>query len=47
MSHSKVEQVKTYIANQEEHHRKMSFQDEIRELFRRHGITFDEQYVWD
>ena len=47
VSQSNVEQVKAYIANQEEHHRKVSFQDEFRALLRKHGIEFDERYVWD
>ena len=47
VSQSNVEQVKQYIANQEEHHRKMSFQDEYRAMCRRHGIEIDEQFVWD
>ena len=33
------------IANQEEHHRKMSFQDELRVLLRKHEIEWDEKYV--
>jgi REP element-mobilizing transposase RayT len=36
-----------YIANQEEHHRKRSFQDEFRALLKRYGVEFDERYVWD
>jgi REP element-mobilizing transposase RayT len=44
---SQVETVRSYIARQEEHHRKVSFQDEFRELLRRYEIKFDEQYVWD
>jgi putative transposase len=47
VSQSNVEQVKSYIANQEEHHRRISFQDELRALLRRHEIEFDERYVWD
>jgi hypothetical protein len=39
--------VKRYIENQEEHHRKMTFQDELRALLKRHGIEFDERYIWD
>ncbi len=39
--------VKSYIANQDEHHRTKTFQDELRAFFRRHGIKFDERYVWD
>lgn len=44
---SQVEAVKNYIAGQEEHHRKVAFQDEFRELLRRYEIEFDERYVWD
>jgi putative transposase len=47
VSHSNLERVEQYIATQEEHHRKMSFQDEVRALLRKHGIVFDEQYLWD
>jgi putative transposase len=47
VSQSNVEQVKLYIINQEEHHRKMTFQEEFRELLRRHGLECDEKYVWD
>ena len=47
VSQSNVEQVRDYIANQEERHRKVSFQDEFRALCRTHGIEIDERYVWD
>lgn len=47
VSQSNVEKVRKYIIEQEDHHRSMSFQDEMRMLFRKHGIEFDEQYVWD
>lgn len=36
-----------YIENQEEHHRKTSFQDEFRRLLNKYGIQFDDQYMWD
>jgi hypothetical protein len=39
--------VKDYIAMQEEHHKRISFQDEFRTLLQRYGIEFDERYVWD
>jgi REP element-mobilizing transposase RayT len=42
-----VEPVRTYIANQEEHHKKVSFQDEFRRLLRIYGVEYDERYVWD
>jgi len=47
VSQSNAEAVKRYIENQEKHHRKMSFQDELRELLQRHGIECDERYVWE
>jgi REP element-mobilizing transposase RayT len=47
VSPSNVPAVTAYIENQEEHHKTRTFQDEIRELFRRHAIEWDERYVWD
>jgi REP element-mobilizing transposase RayT len=44
---SQIESVRKYIARQEEHHRKISFQDEFREFLCRYEIEFDERYVWD
>jgi REP element-mobilizing transposase RayT len=44
---SQIAPVRDYIAGQEEHHRKTSFQDEFRQLLRRYEIEFDERYVWD
>ena len=44
---SQIEAVRNYVAGQEEHHRKISFQDEFRRLLRRYEIDFDERYVWD
>jgi REP element-mobilizing transposase RayT len=47
VSQSKLPEVKEYIVGQEEHHRKMSFQDELRALLRKHEVEWDEKYVWD
>ena len=47
VSPSQLETVLDYVQKQEEHHRTRTFQEEYRELLRRHGIEFDEQYVWD
>lgn len=44
---SDVGSVRDYIANQEEHHRRLSFQDEFRQLCQRHGLEIDERYAWD
>ena len=42
-----VDGVRAYIANQAEHHRSVSFQEEYREILREHGIEWDERYVWE
>jgi putative transposase len=47
VSESMVSVVKAYIASQESHHKRVSFQDEFRQLLIRHRIEFDERYVWD
>jgi REP element-mobilizing transposase RayT len=47
VSESNVPDVRQYIENQREHHRRMTFQEELRALLNRHGVAFDERYVWD
>jgi putative transposase len=47
VSVSNAEIVKRYIANQKEHHRKKSFQDEFRGILKTHDVDYDERYVWD
>jgi hypothetical protein len=47
VSQSNLEQVKRYISNQEKHHRKRSFQDEVRGLLTKHKMEWDERYIWD
>ena len=47
VSPSNLERVKRYIANQEDNHRTLSFQDELRALLRKHKVEWDERYVWD
>jgi putative transposase len=47
VSLSNLELVKNYIINQEMHHRKLSFQDELRALLHKHNVEWDERYVWD
>ncbi len=39
--------VESYVRNQEEHHRGVTFQDEFRDLLRRCDIEWDERFVWD
>jgi REP element-mobilizing transposase RayT len=47
VSYSALDVVKAYIANQEEHHKKVTFQEEFRLLLLKHGIELDEKYLWD
>ena len=47
VSESKTDDVRAYIANQEEHHAKHTFQDEYRRFLQAHRIEWDECYVWD
>jgi hypothetical protein len=47
VSPSHVDAMKEYIWNQDQHHRKETFQDELRRLFRKYGIEFAERYLWD
>jgi putative transposase len=47
VSPADLDVVQEYIASQEEHHKKISFQDEYRMLLKQHGLEWDEEYVWD
>jgi putative transposase len=46
VSASQCDAVRTYIANQEEHHRKRTFQEEYVELLKRSGVEYDDRYLW-
>jgi REP element-mobilizing transposase RayT len=45
VSTSQVEKVRRYILDQEEHHRRMSFEEEFASLLQAHGIEYDERYL--
>ncbi len=47
VSPSHVEDLRACILNQEEHHRKESFQEEFRRLLAKYELEWDERYVWD
>jgi putative transposase len=47
VSQSNADQVCAYIADQEEHHRLVSFQEEFLAFLKRHGIAYDERYIWE
>jgi putative transposase len=47
VSLSGLKDVKQYIADQEEHHRERTFQEEFVRFLRTHGIEYNEKYLWD
>ena len=47
ISPAHVDALRSYIADQEEHHAKESFQDEFRRILTKYGLEWDERYVWD
>ena len=47
VSPSQLDAVVQYVKAQQEHHRTQTFQEEYRQWLRRHGVDFDERYVWD
>jgi putative transposase len=46
VSSSGLDQVIRYIRNQEAHHRRRTFEEEFREILRRHGVQYDPKYVF-
>jgi REP element-mobilizing transposase RayT len=47
VSVSNIEGVRRYIANQEEHHKSRTFQEEYRAFLEKHHVPYEERYVWD
>ena len=46
VSQSQIPAVRRYLQNQHTHHKRVSFQEEFMALLRKHGVAFDEQYLW-
>ena len=46
VSVSNVDEVKAYIAAQADHHRKRTFQEEYLAFLKKHGVEYDERYLW-
>ena len=44
---SDLPRLKQYLANQKEHHRKRSFQEELIQFLDEYGIDYDERYLWN
>ncbi|MGB7837811.1 MAG: transposase [Terrimicrobiaceae bacterium] len=47
VSPSQLDALLRYVETQEEHHRSRTFQEEYREFLRKHGVEYDERYVWE
>jgi REP element-mobilizing transposase RayT len=47
VSPSQLDSVLEHVNQQREHHRTRTFQEEYRDFLRKHGVDFDERYVWD
>jgi putative transposase len=47
VSKSEEGKVVRYISNQEDHHRKRTFKEELIGLLEKHGIEYDKRYIWD
>ena len=46
VSGSRASDVTDYIAAQQEHHRRVSFQEEFLTFLRKHGMVYDERDLW-
>ena len=47
VSKSMIDIVARYIKNQAEHHKQMTFEEEFIKLLKKHGIEYDEKYIWE
>jgi putative transposase len=47
VSPSHFEAVRQYIQQQEEHHKKVSFQEEFLRILKKYKVRYDERYLWD
>jgi putative transposase len=42
-----IENVKSYILNQERHHRQKSFQEEYLDILKQANVEYDARYLWE
>jgi hypothetical protein len=47
VSESSVAAVMHYIAGQEEHHKRHSFQQEFVAFLKKNHVDYDPKYIWD
>ena len=46
IGHSQIAELKKYINQQKEHHRKRTFQEELMAFFDEYGMEYDVRYLW-
>jgi putative transposase len=46
VSESQVEIIRRYIRNQKQHHRRLTFQEELLVLLRKNRVEYDERHLW-
>jgi putative transposase len=47
ISQNELDDLVAYINEQQEHHRVKTFQEEYLTLLKKHGVQYDERYLWD
>ena len=47
LGHSQLVHLLKYIDNQKEHHRKISYREEVLQFLKKYNVEYDEQYLWD
>jgi REP element-mobilizing transposase RayT len=47
VSVSQLDRTIDYIRRQAEHHRRMTFEEEFLALLKKHGVAYDERYLWE
>jgi hypothetical protein len=47
VSPAHASRLREYVQRQEVHHKKESFQDELRRILRKYDVEWDERYLWD
>ncbi len=46
VSPNRIDTVIKYVQNQREHHKKISFKDEYRNLLKTYDVEYNEEYLW-
>jgi REP element-mobilizing transposase RayT len=46
VSQSVLEKTRKYIENQELHHKKLTFNEELLAFYKEYGVEYNEEYLW-